>query len=188
MLNRILTSIFVILFASFPLLANVEGKVYTVILPKDWKPYYYVDDDGKPTGFAIDLFEAVAKEEGIRYEYRVVETTKELYPPLKSGEAHILTNLGIAEHRKSFVTFTNLTDTSKLFFYKRFNSEHINDIADIKEVATVKANIANRVLAKDYPDLKLKVYPDHYSAIRALLTGEIDVFCYPQPIMQYTLK
>ena len=187
-MKNIYLFILLLLLSPLTLYSDHSTKVYTVILPKEWKPYYFVDKNGKPAGFSIDLFEAVADEADIKYKYRVVETTKELYPPLKSGEAHILTNLGIAEHRKSFVTFTDLTDTSKLFLYKRFNSEHIKDISDITEVATVKANIANRVLAKNHPELKSKVYPDHYSAIRALLSGEIDAFCYPQPIMQYTLK
>ena len=187
-MKNIYLFILLLLLSPLTLYSDHNTKVYTVILPKEWKPYYFIDNNGKPAGFSIDLFEAVADEADIKYKYRVVETTKELYPPLKSGEAHILTNLGIAEHRKSFVTFTDLTDTSKLFLYKRFNSEHIKDISDITEVATVKANIANRVLAKNHPELKSKVYPDHYSAIRALLSGEIDAFCYPQPIMQYTLK
>lgn len=34
---------------------------HTVILPKDWRPYYYLDKDGKPTGFAIEVFEHIAK-------------------------------------------------------------------------------------------------------------------------------
>jgi len=177
---------FLLLF--FLIVIALDAKTYTVILPKEWKPYYYVEDDGIPKGFAIDLFEEIAKVSNIKYNYRVVETTKELYPPLINGEVHILPNLGISEHRKSFVTYSHMTDTSKLFFYKRFNSEHINDLTDVTKVATVKANIANRILAKEYKNLKIKVYSDHFSAIRDLLSGEIDVFCYPQPIMQYTLK
>ena len=148
---------FLILFISLFTynLANVdyEQKTYTIIIPESWKPYYFVNKDGEIDGYSIDLIEAILKEAEIKYKYRVVKQTKQLYPPLRSGVAHILPNLGISSKREDFILYSHKTDTSKLLFYKRTNATHISNIDDVTSVGTVTRNIANSVIKENYPKI-----------------------------------
>lgn len=50
----------------FTLFANDKQKDYKVVFPKEWKPYCFVDRDGKLAGYAIELFEKVAEKTDIK--------------------------------------------------------------------------------------------------------------------------
>ena len=183
---------FLILFISLfsYTLANdaYKEKTYTIIIPESWKPYYFVNKNGEIDGYSIDLIESILKEANIKYKYKVVKQTKQLYPPLRSGDAHILPNLGISSKRESFISYSHKTDTSKLLIYKRSNSTHIKNMSDVKLIGTVARNIANCVIKENYPDIKIKTYNDMYDALSDILTGDIDAFCYPEPLVKYFLK
>lgn len=171
------------------LLYSTEIKqIYNVVVLKEWKPYYFLDKNGKPTGFGIELFEAVAKESNLRYKYQVVDTAKEVIQALKSSNASIIPNIGYSKKRNSYLEYSAFTDTSRLLLFKRVKSESLNNLDNVKEIAVVEGNVANAILKKNYPNIKLKVYETHFNALRALLSGEVDVFSYPEPIMNYTLK
>jgi len=163
--------------------------IHTVIVPADWKPYFYLLEDGKPTGYAVELFELVAKEAGIKYRYKIVPTWIELWPYFESGEAHIVPSLGISDSRRGFSDFSSTTDTFSIHLFKRSNSNHIKNIKSLKDkkVAVVYRNIGQSVMEK-YKDIQTVVYKNHFEAITALLSGEVDGFCYPKPLMDVTLK
>ena len=52
---------FILLFFSITILSASTEKVYKVLALKEWKPYYGLNKDNKPEGYAIDLFETLAK-------------------------------------------------------------------------------------------------------------------------------
>ena len=166
-----------------------QKHIHTVYIPADWRPYYFLDENKKPTGFAIDLFEAIAKESKINYEYKIVPSWKELWPYLESGEAHIIPDLGITDKRKEYTVFSRPTNTFQVSLFKRAKSFEIKTIDDIKGkvVAVVERNVGQKVISK-YKNINVKVFHNHFKAIRALLSGEVDIFVYPKPLMLHTLK
>ena len=187
MFKIILLHLFLFLTFSLSQTTQYDHK-HIVILPKDWQPYYKLDENGKPTGFAIELIEYVAKDIGLEYEYKIVDTWVDLWKPFESGEVHIVPDLGISEKRKDFSLFSIPTNTFDIYLFKRFNSHHIESIEDLKGklVGVVHRNIGQKVMDK-YPEIKKKVFENHFEAIRALLSGQIDAFAYPKPLMHHTL-
>jgi ABC-type amino acid transport substrate-binding protein len=181
--------LFSLLFFITLLFAQHKDHVHTVIIPKNWQPYYLVDKDGKPSGFAIDLFEAIAKESGIKYEYKIVPSWNEMWAPFENAEAHIIPDLGISKKREAFTVFSDFTNTFELVLFKRTKSSNIKTIQDLygKKVAVVHRNLGEKVMTK-YNKIQKVVYDTHFEAIRALLSGEVDGFCYPKTLLDFTLR
>lgn len=169
---------------------NYKDHKHIVIIPKDWKPYYMLDEKGKPAGFAVELFEKIAKEIELDYEYKVVNTWNDLFPLLKNGKAHIVPNVGISENRKSFLLFTTPTDTFVISLFKRVTSKDINSFEDLKDkkIGVVDKNVAQVKINKEHPEFDIKVYNDHFKGIHGLLSGEIDVLVFPKAMVISTLK
>lgn len=187
---KFLTStFFLLIFFITNTLANGTIDKYTVIIPKDWQPYYYLDENGKPTGFAIEVFEHIAEDINITYEYKIVPTWKDLWKPYEEGIVDFVPDLGISKKRESFSLFSIPTNTFKIVLYKRFDSEHIHTIDNLTnlKVAVVHRNIGQKVM-NDYAKIQKKVYNNHFDAINALLSGQVDAFAYPKPLMDYNLR
>ena len=51
---------------------HTNHSIKKVLLIEKWKPYYYVDKNGKASGYAIEVFEPIAKKLNIKYEYVTV--------------------------------------------------------------------------------------------------------------------
>lgn len=45
---------------------------------RDWPPEYSLDDQGEPTGFAVDIMDAVAERAGLEVTYRVYDRWSDL--------------------------------------------------------------------------------------------------------------
>jgi hypothetical protein len=47
----------------------VVAELLRVGVARDFPPYMFVDDAGEPRGFAVDVFRAAAKLQGLAYEF-----------------------------------------------------------------------------------------------------------------------
>jgi len=70
------------------------------IIPRNFPPYYVIDENGRTAGFAIDLMNHIAKLAGLNVSYMVKNTWSEVDEALVKGEGDMIPNLGITEGRK----------------------------------------------------------------------------------------
>ena len=75
-------------------------------VPANWPPQYSLDEDGNPTGFAIDVLNHLAKELNLTVRYKVAPNFVEAIQLLEAGEADLIPNSGIVSERKSNNLFT----------------------------------------------------------------------------------
>ena len=177
---------------SFVLCSNLlfaSNKVYTVGIPEDWRPYYHIDKSGKPQGFAIDVFKEVANYSGIKYKFKITKNWHETFKLLENGLIDIVPNVGILEKRKNFILYSSPVDTFSIKLFKRIKSQNITTIRDLnhKKVAVLFGSTGKRLLEK-YPEIQQKEYLNHYDAIRALVAGDVDAFCYSEPLTSAAIR
>lgn len=177
----------------FPLiLCAIETKVYKVVIRADWKPYYFMNDKGKPDGYAVELFENIAEHMGIKYEYVIAQDFQETLQLIAENKADIIPNISIIAQRENILLFTQPTDDFFIKIYKRLESKDINVFKDIenKKIGLVENNVCTKLFANDLHTTNAKFYPNYKELISALLNKEIDVLCYPQPLIDLddTLK
>lgn len=110
--------ILIILLFPFLLTAN-EERVYNVAVIKNWKPYYYVNENGKLSGYAVELFDELAKSIDLKYKYIIADNANELIKLFEEGKADIMPNIGITQRRENLFLFTQETDSFFVNIYKK---------------------------------------------------------------------
>lgn len=84
----------------------------TVTGSATWKPYSFVDDAGKPTGFYIDFWNKWSEKTGIPVRFRLT-TWSESIEMIKRGEGDIHSGLYFNQERAKYFAF------SKPVFYSK---------------------------------------------------------------------
>jgi ABC-type amino acid transport substrate-binding protein len=182
---RLFSYIFILFFITTFLYAK---KVKVVL--NHFPPYYIVEDGKKPSGYAVELFENVAKIAGVDYEYIIKKNFKESTDAFNSAEAIILPTTGVSEERKINSIFTSPTEIFAIRGYKRESSTQINSIDSLekKVIVVVEKNVAQKIVQKAYPKNQIKIVKTNIEAILTLLDGEADVWFYPDTIVDSLLK
>lgn len=109
----------------------------------DNPPMVYMDSNGKPSGFFIDLLEHVARKNGWQLEYDTCAFAdcKEL---LKTNKIDILPDLGHSIARDSIFDFneTSIISTWAEIYYSEYRDEHIIDFMNLDglRIATLEGD------------------------------------------------
>ena len=187
-INNIKIKFFLLLVLCFNTLLYAQDKVHNVLILKDWKPYYAFDKNGKPTGYAIELFEVLANDIGLKYQYKIYDNWADMASFRKSGESYIIPNTGLVEMRADYTLYSDFTDTFQIKYFKRKDSYKIQNEEDLKDkkVAVVKNNICVKLM--DNISSQSVVYSDRFRALSDLVSGEVDAVCYPKSLFNLTLK
>nr|CRH07400.1 putative hybrid histidine kinase and sensor protein. Containing 1 SBP_bac_3 domain, 3 PAS domain, 2 response regulator receiver domain, HisKA, HATPasr_c and Hpt domain [Candidatus Magnetococcus massalia] len=154
----------------------------TVAVPADFPPHYSLDRTGKPTGFAIDLFNHLAKESGLDFTYQVYPNWAETFQAVKSGQATLIPNVGISETRKKWADFTRPVEAFPVVLIVRHGST-LQSIDALKgrRVAVVESNVGAKIL-KQRADLKRVYFKSANDALVSLLAGDVDGWVYPRSV------
>ena len=161
----------------------VEQREVIAVVPRSWPPQYTVNEDGNPTGFAIDVMDAVAERAGLSVKYIIKETWTEVSETLQNGKADLIPNLGISEKRKSYALFASPVETFRISLFARADSKDLVGLSDLSghKVGAVEFNIAARLL-KPRLGTNLEIFPSFQEALFSLLSGTVDVIAFPEPV------
>ncbi|MBT3905073.1 MAG: transporter substrate-binding domain-containing protein [Rhodospirillaceae bacterium] len=191
-MKRLLCPVFILLagvlvaFSSLAIAADNTKKSLNKIIaamPQNFPPHYSIDSSGQPTGFAVDVMNAIAKKAGIEVSYDIKENWRETQGALKSGKAHVIPNLGISIKRKEFAIFTTPLEKFHISIFVSKERTDLKNLADMKGiiVGAVDANVGARLLAKR-TDLELRIFATFHEAMLALLSGRVEALAYPESV------
>jgi ABC-type amino acid transport substrate-binding protein len=102
----------------------------------DFQPQYSLDANGRPTGFAIEVFERLAELANLEVSYIVKQNWEEVQQALKSGEADIIPNMGVTERRQAFANFTAPVETFPVSIFVRESETAIRGRMDLAWLST----------------------------------------------------
>ncbi len=161
----------------------------TVTFPAHWPPQYETGKDGKPTGFAIDVFKQVAARAGLNVTYLPQKSFSAAVEALKNGTADIIPNSGIVKERLKEFAFTTPVETFTVALFVRDDTQDIHGVEDLagRRLAVVKTNIG-LFLFKDRKDIDIHVYNDVRTALFELVAGHVDALVYPRPVIMSMLE
>ena len=169
-----------------PICCRAEGEELhvKVAVLTHFPPQYETSKSGEPSGFAVDVVEAVAELADFKIEYVVLENWSALFEAMKSGRADLVPNMGITDRRKEWFLFTRPVETFSVSIFVRNNSHEISEIADLsgKKIAVVKLNIGE-VLVEKIPDADVANYDHVEDALFGLLSGNADALIFPEPVL-----
>lgn len=143
-----------------------------------YAPFHFVDKNGQPAGFDVELFEAVARQSGLRVQYRFDQWDR-ILAGLRSGAVDVAPML-VSSERSRWVLFTEpFLDRYHLAFGHR-GSAYIREIGELKgkRVALQRAGMAWEALAK-IPNITRVEVPVEADAVKAVADGRADYALVP---------
>ena len=100
---------------------------------KRFEPFVFSDEDGELSGFSVDLWNAIAAELGVEYEWVPADTVNELIEDVRSGKTDAaIAGISMTPQRESLVDFTYPYFESGLQIMVRVTSEAVSaSLSDI---------------------------------------------------------
>ena len=146
-------------------------------------PFYQLNDQNRPAGFAIEAMDEIAKRAGIAITYQIHGTWAQAMEAVRIGRAQLIPNIGITESRKAEFLFTTTVSTFPISVIVRSGTSNIRGASDLagRKVGVVKNNAAVKILGKR-EDFDLVTFDQFPTALFDLLAGRVDAVAYPVPV------
>jgi len=163
---------------------QIQPTAVTAAVLSDFPPLYILDKAGKPAGFAIDILTMVAAKKGLQVHYLVVENWAAAMEAVRTGEADFIPGIGISEPRSAEFLFSDEIETIPVSCFVRSKNYAIDGIDSLagQRVAVIEKSAAETKL-KPRSEIKLVLFPNIDSALIQLLTGDVDAFVFPEPVL-----
>ncbi len=159
-------------------------------MPKNFPPHFYIDQDtGKPSGFSVDVMDAIAAQGNLKIQYKAFDSWTKTNQAAKDGVIDIIPNMGFTPERESFLDFTSPYETFRINFYIRTSSHDLLSTEDIgqRKVGVVVTNKA-RFILEEQGGYNLVKVESHEELVMLLISGDIDVIAIPEPFIHNILQ
>jgi len=158
--------------------AGAEGTGQRPVIvggDRDYPPYEYIDRDGKPAGFNVELTRAIADVMGMRVEFRLGGWS-EVRSDLQSGKIDVLEGMSFSEERAREVDFSTPHALVNHAIFARRDSPPASSLADLagRSVAVHRGGIMHDTLARTGFSGRLHLTPTPADALRLLAAGNSD--------------
>ncbi|WP_130471056.1 CHASE domain-containing protein [Candidatus Magnetaquicoccus inordinatus] len=161
--------------------AQEPRKVVNVSILRDFPPLSVVNAEGKASGFAVELLEALSANLQWSVRYHVVDNWQEAVAAVRNGVADLSPAVAItAQWEKEFL-FSEplLTTTVSCFVGKDQNKITSCDDLTGRSIAAIQQGAAAQQLSKR-TDLKLFPAQNLETALSALLNNQVELLIAPQ--------
>ncbi len=155
----------------------------------DYKPYTYLDKEGKARGFDVDIIKQIAKAYGFKIEFHFTEW-EEALNNLKTGKVDLLLATLYTDIRDSVFDFTIPYNEDHYDIFVRKNSpvKEIGDLAN-KQIISLKGDASiNRFIEPMALYKNTTEVGSLPEAIQLLSAGEGDAVLAPYSIGMQTIK
>jgi polar amino acid transport system substrate-binding protein len=151
------------------------GKTIIVGGDRDYPPYEFLDKEGKPAGFNVDLTRAIAEVMGMRVEFRF-GGWPEMRAALESGKVDILQGISYSDERTATLDFSPPHSITYHAIFTRRDSPPVRSLDDLrgKQVIVFKGGIMHEYLAGHGFAKDLVMTDTPADALRLLASGKHD--------------
>lgn len=138
-------------------------------------PYEYLDENGEPAGFNVDLTRAIADKMNLNIEIRL-GSWEEIYQGLQDGEIDMLQGLFYSSERDKTIAFSQPYILVNYGAVSRFGDPEIHDVNELagKKVLVQKGDIMESMIADSGVAVQVMLVDDLYTALHMLSEGIAD--------------
>ncbi|MBF0235148.1 MAG: transporter substrate-binding domain-containing protein, partial [Desulfamplus sp.] len=156
------------------LLTKNRSRIIHAAGDHNYPPYEFLDPNGQPTGFNVDIFRAVCEEMGMRYEINL-GSWDIVRQKLENGEIDVITGMYYSPERDKKVDFStpHIIVSHSLFVRKDSDISLLEDLSG-KDVLVQKGDIMDDFLQSQARSLTITTVPDQIDALRLLSEGRHD--------------
>ncbi|KAB0670598.1 transporter substrate-binding domain-containing protein [Oryzomonas sagensis] len=156
-------------------LQGTPQKVIIVGGDREYPPYEFIDKNGQPSGYNVELTRAIADVMGMKVEFRLTGWA-EMRTALQAGKVDVLQGMSYSEERSREVDFSLPHTIVNHAVFARRESPMINTFDEIegKAVAVHRGGIMHDYLVKKGFSGKLILTATPADALRLLAAGKTD--------------
>lgn len=162
-----------------------SGDHVTAVLLRDLPPLYLTDAQGRPGGYALEVFREVADRAGLDYDLFVAGSWTEALDAIRSGRADVMPGIGISAVREAEFRFAGIFETIPVACFVRAEFQDIREVDDLPGRRTaVLSSSAAQTLLGGRAGMRLIPYDTLDEALFNLLTGHVDALVGPAPVVR----
>ena len=153
----------------------LENRVIIVGGNRDYPPYEFIDADGKPNGYNVELTQAIADVMGIKVEFRLGGWST-MRTALQNGDIDVLQGMSYSDERAKEVDFSLPHTIVNHAVFARRESPMVSSIEDLKgkDVVVHRSGIMHDYLYKSGFDGNLILKDTPGDVMRLLASGKHD--------------
>lgn len=189
MLRRnVLTSLLAVAL-TFSITAHAADKEIIVATDTAFVPFEF-KQSGKYVGFDIDLWDALAKDMGIKYRLQPMDFNG-IIPGLQTNNIDVaLAGITIKEERKKVIDFSDPYYDSGLAVMVRADNKDIHGVTDLngKVVAAKTGTATVDWIKANLKPKELRLFPNIDNAYLELGAGGVDAAMHDTPNVLYYVK
>ena len=142
---------------------------------RSYPPYEFLDKDGKPTGYNVELTRAVARVMGLNVEIRL-GAWSEMRQALQNGSVDLLEGMSFSEQRAATTDFSPPHTIVHHSIFARKGGPTHPTLADLrgKEILVLNDGIMQEFLVAKKTGARIIPVPTHADVLRALASGKHD--------------
>jgi len=142
---------------------------------RDYPPYEFIDKNGQPAGYNVELTRAIANVMGMRVEFRLGGWS-EMREALQTGRVDVLQGMSYSEERAGEVDFSLPHTIVNHAVFARRDSPNVNALAELegKAVAVHRSGIMHDYLVRSGFKGRLVLTDTPADALRQLASGKTD--------------
>jgi len=156
---------------------EVSGVTRTIIVggDRDYPPYEFLDKEGQPSGYNVELTRAIAEVMGIKVAFRL-DAWSAVRSALKNGRIDALQGMSYSEERAGEVDFSLPHTIVNHAIFARKDSPAVNSLAELegKTVAVHRGGIMHDYLVRTGFSGSLTLTDTPAEALRQVASGNTD--------------
>lgn len=133
---------------------------------------------GEPAGISVDYVKLLGAKVGLNVEFISSDSWAKSIDRAKNKEVDIMHTVSISAERSEYLNFTEPYFNTSIVNFGRIGSPKINSIKDLenKNIGIIRGHIVGLTYQEKYPDFNFSEFNTHTEVLRALSSGEIDVY------------
>jgi len=163
----------------------------TVTLGGDffWPPYDFVGAQGKHNGISADILEIISAKTGLKFDVKS-GVWSEVLAKAKAGELDGLACAVSTEERQKYLTFTTPYTSMPLALIVQSSNGEIQSVDDLNglTVAVNEGSYLHEWLAKEHPEIKLKLTKSNLESLEAASFSQVDAYIGNVGVATYLIK
>jgi len=142
---------------------------------RDYPPYEFIDRNGQPAGYNVELTRAIAEVMGMQVEFRLGGWSG-MRAALQDGRVDVLQGMSFSDERAKEVDFSTPHALVNHAVFARRDSPPVSALADLagKTVAVHRGGIIHDMLVQTGFSGKLQLTATPADAMRVLAAGKTD--------------
>jgi PAS domain S-box-containing protein len=170
-------------------LGGAESRPLRVTMEHASPPFSALNAAGKPEGFAVELLQGIAADQGLNLEFDL-RPWQHIYAEFKDGKGDILGLVASSEERAAEMDFSLPFEKLVCGVYNHRDRGRIRTTADLRglRLAVIKNAITHEYALKQSWGVVIHPYDSLGECVQAVERGEVDVSLGTQLVTDYQIR